>query len=186
LFNPGLFDPGLFNSGLRLLAPGLLVSRLLVPGLFDARLFVPLALDLRPLDLRPLAVRAHFRLALRARAHFLLTPDLVAQLLFELARPLRLLAIWPILPRPIPLRAVLFRPRLILPLLVLPLPAFTNCLVALLLHLAHLPIAILAHAAGQRFPIEHRSSRGRGRFGGRPIYSRRAVRPLADGVGHAV
>jgi hypothetical protein len=44
------------------------------------------------------------------------------------------------------LYAILLRSSLFLPGLVLPLPAFTNSVIALLLHLAHLPVAILAHA----------------------------------------
>jgi len=58
--------------------------------------------------------------------------------------------------------------------------------VALLLDFASLPVAILADAIRQRFPVEHRSPRGRVRSIARPIDTRRAIHALAHQRGRTL
>ncbi|MES1264156.1 MAG: hypothetical protein ABUU24_00720, partial [Variovorax sp.] len=95
----------------------------------------------------------------------MLALNALAQLLLKFARPLRLLAWRSVL-------AFLLRAILLSAFLFGLLPAVANRVVALLLDLTHLPIPILAHATRERFTIEHRRSRRRGRIARRPIYTR--------------
>lgn len=165
---PGLFNTRLLGTGWRCLAPGLFLPRLFSP------LLVSRLLDPRLLDARLLNPRLFISLTLDLRAFGLLALNLVAQLLLQVTRPLRLLA----------LRAVLLSTNLVLPRLLLTLPALTYGFVALLLYLAPLPVAILAHTTRQCFPIEHRRAGGRGGFALLSIYTRRAIQTLAHRVGH--